>query len=86
MNLMIVIQTLSSRNVFEYNDSLRVMMEKNAKGSYQAGFNDGAMIASHPLDIVIGTDCKAQTYLYHDSSKIHQLVVRHVIKRFNTLL
>lgn len=66
------------KNVFKFNDSTQVVMEKLNGKYYQSYLRNGKKILSHPFDIVVGSGRKAQTYLYYnDKKKISQLPVSY---------
>ena len=66
------------RNVFKFNDSTEVVMEKIDGKFYQSYFRGGKKLLSHPFDIVVGSGRKAQTYLYYnDKKKISQLPISY---------
>src|SRR5688572_530678 len=66
-----------NKNVFEFNDSLKVVMEKMNGEYYQSLYQNGQKVFSHPFDLVIGSGRKAQTYLYYDQKKVLQLPVSY---------
>ncbi len=67
----------SSKNVFELNDRLKVVMQKSPTGLFQAGFVDGWEVNRKPVDMVIGSGRKGQTYLYWEDDKLFQLPVSY---------
>lgn len=65
-------------NVFRFNDSTSVVMEKIDGRYYQSYLRNGKKVLSHPFDIVVGSGRKAQTYLYYnDKKKISQLPISY---------
>ncbi|MGN6401223.1 MAG: multiheme c-type cytochrome [Flavisolibacter sp.] len=66
-------------NVFEYSDSLKVVMEEKNGGFFQTAYENGASTESQPFDVVMGSGRKAQTYLYYDGSKVFQLPVSYFV-------
>lgn len=66
-------------NVFEFNDSLKVVVEKHKDQYYQTAYQSGIKTSSHPFDLIIGSGRKAQSYLYFDSSRIFQLPLSYFI-------
>jgi hypothetical protein len=68
------------KNVFKFNDSIEVVMEKTGAVFYQSFYQNGKKKFSYPIDIVVGSGRKAQTYLYYtDKGKISQLPVSYFI-------
>jgi len=66
------------KNVFKFNDSVSVVMEKNDGKFYQSYRRGGKKLFSHPFDIVVGSGRKAQTYLYYnDEKKLSQLPISY---------
>lgn len=65
------------RNEFVFNDSLKVVMEKNGDQYYQTAWQNSRSINSHSFDIVIGSGRKAQTYLYYNDNRIYQLPISY---------
>ena len=66
------------KNVFRFNDSTEVVMEKTGEHYHQSYFRNGKKMFSHPFDIVVGSGRKAQTYLYYnDKGKISQLPISY---------
>jgi nitrate/TMAO reductase-like tetraheme cytochrome c subunit len=65
-------------NVFRFNDSTTVVMEKINGKYYQSYVKNGKKVFSHPFDIVVGSGRKAQTYLfYNDKKKMSQLPISY---------
>jgi len=68
----------SGENVFVLDAKLKVFMEKSSEGLFQTGFVDGVEVGKKPMDIVIGSGKKGQTYLFWDSSNsLFQLPVSY---------
>lgn len=68
------------KNVFKFNDSTQVVMEKIDGKYYQSYVRNGKKLLSHPFDIIVGSGRKAQTYLYYnDKKKISQLPISYFI-------
>ena len=66
------------KNIFRFNDSVAVVMEKIDGKYYQSYMRSGKKLFSHPFDIVVGSGRKAQTYLYYnDQKKISQLPISY---------
>lgn len=66
------------KNVFIFNDSVQVQMQKTGDKYYQTYLRSGRKIASHPFDIIVGSGRKAQTYLYYnDRLKLFQLPISY---------
>lgn len=66
-----------TRNTLVMNDRLKVVMERTSDGLFQSGFVDGMKLNSRPMDIVIGSGRKGQTYLYWQDKKLFQLPVSY---------
>ena len=70
----------TGKNIFEFNDSTKVVMEKKDSSFYQTYYQNGSKIFSLPFDIAVGSGRKAQTYLYYnDRKKISQLPISYFI-------
>jgi hypothetical protein len=66
------------KNVFRFNDSTSVVMEKSNGQFYQSYMRGGKKLFSHPFDIAVGSGRKAQTYLYYnDQKKLSQLPISY---------
>lgn len=65
------------KNVFKLSSQLKVVMEKTAKGLSEVGYVDGLEVMRQPMDIVIGSGTKGQTYLYWYGNKLFQLPVSY---------
>lgn len=67
----------NGKNIFELNQQLKVVMEKTAEGLFQLGYADGKELMRQPMDLVIGSGTKGQTYLYWYGNKLFQLPVSY---------
>jgi hypothetical protein len=67
----------SGTNRFVYQHSFELAMEQNDSGFFETAFRDGKKYRSSPIDIVIGSGRKGQTYLYWDDGKLFQLPVSY---------
>ena len=67
----------SSRNTLILNERLKVVMEHSSEGLFQAGYIDGLKLNSRPMDIVVGSGRKGQTYLYWKDNQLFQLPVSY---------
>src|SRR5215213_4115697 len=68
----------NGKNVFRFNDSTEVIMEKVDGQYYQSYYRNGKKLLSHSFDITVGSGRKAQTYLYYnDRKKVSQLPVSY---------
>ena len=65
------------KNIFELNPHVKVIMEKNAEGLFQVVYIDGKEVVRLPMDIVIGSGTKGQTYLHWYGEKLFQLPVSY---------
>ena len=66
------------KNVFRFNDSTEVIMEKIDGDYYQSYYRNGKKLLSHAFDITVGSGRKAQTYLYYnDKKKVSQLPISY---------
>lgn len=65
----------SGKNVFEYSDSVKVVMEKEGNNYYQVQYVNGKQKRKESFDIVVGSGTKGQTFLYWNAKKILQLPV-----------
>ena len=68
-----------AHNVFEYSDSLKIVMEEKNGGFFQTAYENGVKKESQPFDVVMGSGRKAQTYLYYDSTKVFQLPASYFV-------
>ena len=67
----------SGRNHFLYPNGTDVMMEHTKNGYFETAFRNGREYTSKPIDIVIGSGRKGQSYLYWDEGKLFQLPVSY---------
>ena len=65
------------KNVFELNPQLKVIMEKTTEGLSEVGYINDQKVMRQPMDIVIGSGTKGQTYLYWYGNKLFQLPVSY---------
>jgi hypothetical protein len=67
----------SGQNVLVLNDRLRILMERSPSGLFQRGFLDSVEVDKKPMDLVIGSGRKGQSYLYWDDKALFQLPVSY---------
>jgi len=67
----------SGQNVLILNDRLKVVMEKTPSGFVQRGFVDGTELNSKPMEMIIGSGRKGQSYLYWHETSLFQLPVSY---------
>jgi hypothetical protein len=67
----------SGKNVFSLNSQLKIIMQKTSTGVFQAGYVDNWEAIKKPIDIVIGSGRKGQTYLYWNNNELFQLPVSY---------
>lgn len=60
-------------DVFDFNDRLKVVIEKHQDKFFQTAYENGSKIVSHPFDITVGSGRKGQSFLYFDNARIFQL-------------
>lgn len=63
-------------NTVTFNDSLKVVMEKQGKTFYQVSYKNGKPIQKQPFDIAFG-GIKAETYLYWNNKQMMQLPISY---------
>jgi hypothetical protein len=63
-------------NTVVFNDSLKVVMEKQGKAYYQTSYHKGKVTEKHGFDIVFG-GVKAETYLYWKGKQMLQLPISY---------
>lgn len=63
----------SGKNVFWFNNFVKVVMEKRDSGFYQVEYVNGLESKKGRFDVVIGSGTKGQTYLYWQENKLLQL-------------
>lgn len=72
----------NDKNVFRFNDSISVVMEKTEGHFYQSLYQNARKEFSAPLDIVVGSGRKAQTFLYYNSKgKLSQLPISYFMSQ-----
>lgn len=59
-------------NVYYFNDSLKVVMEKRDSGLYQVAYLKGKEVHKARFDLTFG-NVKAETYLYWKGNEVYQL-------------
>ncbi len=64
---------------FVYSTHLWVLMQQKGNQFYQTLFENGRQLVTHPIDIVVGSGRKAQTYLYYDSARLFELPVSYFV-------
>jgi hypothetical protein len=67
----------SGNNVYEYDSSHQVIMEKRADGFYQVGYLNGQERVARRFDIVVGSGTKGQTYITRNNNELYQLPVSY---------
>jgi hypothetical protein len=67
----------AGKNELHLNERLKVVMDSSAAGLLQRGLVDGAEIHKKPMDIVIGSGRKGQSYLYWEDHVLYQLPVSY---------
>ena len=67
----------SGQNVLILNETLKVVMEKSDSGLFQRGFVDGVEVERKPMDLVVGSGRKGQSYLYWEDHALFQLPVSY---------
>lgn len=65
------------QNVLVLNERLKVMMEQTSSGLIQRGLVDDKEVANKPIDIVLGSGRKGQSYLYWEDHALFQLPVSY---------
>jgi len=63
-------------NTVTFNDSLKVVMEKDGKAFYQVSYLHNKIIEKRPFNIAFG-GIKAETYLYWQDKQVKQLPVSY---------
>src|SRR3984957_12803309 len=61
------------RNVYVYDSTHEVAMEKRADGYYQVGYLQGQERVARRMDIVVGSGTKGQTYITRNNNELYQL-------------
>jgi hypothetical protein len=67
----------SGRNRFNYRGEVVVVMERKDSGFFETAYRDGQHYRTAPIDIVIGSGRKGQTYLYWNDEKLFQLPISY---------
>jgi hypothetical protein len=67
---------LKGQNIFNFSDSLKVVMQKRAGGVYQVAYKNGKAMQSQRFDIVFG-GVKAETYLYWKNDGLFELPISY---------
>jgi hypothetical protein len=57
--------------------SSKLVMESRDSGLYQIGFQDGKIVKSQRIDVVVGSGTRGQTYLHWEDQKLIQLPVSY---------
>jgi nitrate/TMAO reductase-like tetraheme cytochrome c subunit len=65
------------KNIFPYNPSLFVEMERRDSGLYQVAYNNGVEKIARRFDIVVGSGAKGQTYLSWRNNHLFQLPISY---------
>lgn len=60
-------------NALMLGERIKVLMEKTDSGFVQRGIIDGKEVDAKPMDVVIGSGRKGQTYLYWHDNELFQL-------------
>jgi hypothetical protein len=69
----------SGKNQFQYNQFMQVKLEQTPEGFFQTVYINGAPSHSEPIDIVVGSGKKGQTYLYWKENLLYQLPVSYYV-------
>lgn len=67
----------TGKNIFAFNDSINVVMEKRDTGFYQVQYVNGAERRRRHFDIVVGSGTKGQTYLNWINNRLFQLPITY---------
>ena len=65
------------KNVYVYDSTHVVAMEKRADGFYQVGYLQGKERIARRIDIVVGSGTKGQTYITRNNNELYQLPVSY---------
>ncbi len=65
------------KNVYIYDTTHVVAMEKRAGGFYQVGYYQGQERVLRRIDIVVGSGTKGQTYITRNNNELYQLPVSY---------
>jgi Cytochrome c554 and c-prime len=63
-----------------FKPGLFVKVEKTGDGIFQTAHSNGSEAARHPMDIVVGSGRKGQTFLFWDSTSLYQLPLSYSIQ------
>ncbi len=66
------------KNIFPFNPSLFVAMEKRDSGLYEVAFSKGIEKVARRFDIVTGSGAKGQTYLSWKGNELFQLPISYL--------
>ena len=64
---------MPASNVYEFNDRLKLVVEKRDGGMYQVAYFDGKETIARRFDLAVGSGKRAYTYGYWEGSKLNQL-------------
>jgi Cytochrome c554 and c-prime len=67
----------SGRNRFTFDKGSQVVMERKDSGFFETAYRDGQQYRTAPIDIVIGSGRKGQTYLCWNDEKLFQLPISY---------
>lgn len=65
------------KNIYPLNDRYKIELRQEDGIFYQVGFQDNAEVIKVPMDVVVGSGTKGQTYLYWYNNKLFQLPVSY---------
>jgi hypothetical protein len=63
----------SGKNEFIYSENLKVVSTKESETMFQVAFVNGQEVLRKPIDLVIGSGRKGQSYLFWNDSSLYQL-------------
>jgi len=67
------------QNQFSFNQFINVKMEKKDSSFFQTAYINGEASHSEPMDIVVGSGRKGQTFLYWKDSALYQLPISYYV-------
>ena len=67
------------KNHFNYNQFVDVQLDKTDSGFFQTVYVNGSPTHSEPMDIVVGSGRKGQTYLFWKDNLLYQLPVSYYV-------
>lgn len=67
----------SGKNVYVYDSTHRVAMERRSTGLYQVGYLDNEERVARRIDIVVGSGTKGQTFITRNNTELYQLPVSY---------